>query len=155
MDFRKAWMDGEIEAGTLCDEIERLQAKLEALRKQEPAGTLHDNGRFVWRGTTPREWHYAGHRWQMYLAAGAHGAIENAAQGLIDDIDCLMAESEGVAGLHLNGDLAPWGELEPGGRFERLTHLDLLRDALASGAHCAPDGWPSYDEVAEKLTEIG
>lgn len=75
----------------------------------------------------------------LYLAAGAHGAIENAAQGLIDDIDCLMSESEGVAGLHLNGDLAPWNELEPGGRFERLTHLDLLREVLATGAQGATD----------------
>jgi hypothetical protein len=30
----------------------------------------------------------------------------------------LIAQSEGVAGLHLNGDLAPWGELLEGGRFE-------------------------------------
>lgn len=30
----------------------------------------------------------------------------------------LMHESEGVYGLHLNGDVAPWGDLEKGGRFE-------------------------------------
>ena len=30
----------------------------------------------------------------------------------------LQENSEGVAGLHLNGDVAPWDELRQGGRFE-------------------------------------
>ena len=30
----------------------------------------------------------------------------------------LINESTGVAGLHLNGDVAPWDELEEGGRYE-------------------------------------
>jgi len=30
----------------------------------------------------------------------------------------LIKESEGVAGLHLNGDMAPWSDLLEGGRFE-------------------------------------
>ena len=30
----------------------------------------------------------------------------------------LMDNSTGVDGLHLNGDVAPWGELRTGGRFE-------------------------------------
>lgn len=30
----------------------------------------------------------------------------------------LMDESTGVAGLHQNGDVAPWEELEDGGRFQ-------------------------------------
>lgn len=30
----------------------------------------------------------------------------------------LIAESDGVAGLHLNGDVATWDELRTGGRFE-------------------------------------
>lgn len=30
----------------------------------------------------------------------------------------LIAESRGVAGLHLNGDLAPWDELRTGGQYE-------------------------------------
>jgi hypothetical protein len=33
-------------------------------------------------------------------------------------IESLIHESTGVAGLHLNGDLAPWNELRTGGRFE-------------------------------------
>ena len=30
----------------------------------------------------------------------------------LQDVDGLMSESEGVAGLHLNGDIAHWSELE-------------------------------------------
>ncbi len=44
----------------------------------------------------------------------------------------LIDESDGVAGLHRNGDIATWGELRTGGRFEEwlapfdaaLTHQD-------------------------------
>ena len=43
--------------------------------------------------------------------------------GLVGDIQGLMSESEGVAGLQRNGDVAPWAELETGARFERLSNL--------------------------------
>jgi hypothetical protein len=46
------------------------------------------------------------------------------------DITGLMQESEGVAGLHLNGDLAAWDELLPGGRFERLSNLNEVAESL-------------------------
>ncbi|MDE2107280.1 MAG: hypothetical protein KGL39_59330 [Patescibacteria group bacterium] len=59
-----------------------------------------------------------------------NAALREALQGLHDDIDGLMGESSGVYGLHLNGDPSPWGELIPGGRFERLEHLDIARAAL-------------------------
>jgi len=36
----------------------------------------------------------------------------------ISAIRSLINESHGVAGLHLNGDVAEWTELEQGGRFE-------------------------------------
>lgn len=38
-------------------------------------------------------------------------------------VDQLIAESGGVYGLHLNGDMAPWAELRSGGRYE-----EWLRD---------------------------
>ncbi len=125
-------------------ERDALRKELDALRRQEPAlwivKTRSGMARTITKHEPDRSFYDMGETFHpLHLAAGAHGAIEKAAQGLIDDIDCLMSESEGVAGLHLNGDLAPWGELEPGGRFERLTHLDLLRDALAAGAQSAPD----------------
>ena len=47
-------------------------------------------------------------------------------------IDDLIEHSEGVAGLHLNGDLAPWESLIEGGQFEPwLLALSDARDALA------------------------
>lgn len=33
-------------------------------------------------------------------------------------VEVLMDNSTGVAGLHLNGDVATWGDLRTGGRFE-------------------------------------
>lgn len=42
----------------------------------------------------------------------------------------LVADSRGVAGLHLNGDEAPWDELEKGGAYERLQDLHAAMDAI-------------------------
>ena len=51
---------------------------------------------------------------------------------LCEAIDDLISHSEGVAGLHLNGDLAPWESLIEGGQFEPwLLALSDARDALA------------------------
>ena len=43
--------------------------------------------------------------------------IERLRKG-IAAVEALMSESYGVAGLHMNGDNASWGELSQGGRFE-------------------------------------
>lgn len=43
----------------------------------------------------------------------------------------VMSESEGVAGLHLNGDVAEWDSLTRGGKFEDwLKAYDEVRDHL-------------------------
>ena len=60
-------------------------------------------------------------------------ALRQASGNLVNDIDGLISESEGVAGLHLNGDVADWGVLVPGGRFERLSALDDVRALAAKG----------------------
>lgn len=57
--------------------------------------------------------------------------VSRLAAQLVDELDGLVGESDGVSGLHLNGDVATWDELLPGGRFERLSSLDELRAALA------------------------
>lgn len=54
-----------------------------------------------------------------------------ALDGLSQDIHSLIHESSGVSGLHLNDDLAPWHELEAGGRFERLIHLPIAFETIA------------------------
>ena len=59
-------------------------------------------------------------------------AVDGLAARLVDELDGLVGESYGVSGLHLNGDAAPWDDLLPGGRFERLSSLDELRAALAT-----------------------
>lgn len=58
------------------------------------------------------------------------GRVHDLAALLVDELDGLVGESDGVSGLHLNGDVATWDELLPGGRFERLSSLDELRAAL-------------------------
>jgi hypothetical protein len=55
-----------------------------------------------------------------------------ALEGLAEDVQGLIAESHGVAGMHLNGDVAPWHELEAGGMFERLTNLPAAFAAIAA-----------------------
>lgn len=56
-----------------------------------------------------------------------------AATDALDCFDTLVGESKGVAGLHLNGDLAPWSDLIEGGKLEMWTHgIADLREALAA-----------------------
>ena len=53
---------------------------------------------------------------------------------LVGEIDLLASESCGVAGLHLNGDVATWEEILPGGRFEWLGSLERAESAIAKAA---------------------
>lgn len=50
-------------------------------------------------------------------------------------VESLILESKGVAGLHLNGDLAGWDELRTGGRFEAWLYRfdDALEIARSFG----------------------
>lgn len=90
--------------------------------------------------------------------AGWRPPLGNPAGTLIDRIDSLQSEceklrkglaavqdlvtnSEGVAGLHLNGDVAPWDDLREAGRFE-----EWLIDFDAATQH--PDNKP---EVAPSI----
>ena len=45
-------------------------------------------------------------------------------EAAVDAVRNLINNSEGVAGLHLNGDVAPWDELMEGGEYEAW--LDAL-----------------------------
>lgn len=73
------------------------------------------------------------------LASGLPAAIEardkalELLRALEDSVSCLIGSSEGVYGLHLNGDPAPWSELTEGGAFEDwlLSHSEA-RAFLAS-----------------------
>lgn len=56
--------------------------------------------------------------------------IALAAEELAKSVEDLIRDSNGVAGLHLNGDFAPWHELVEGGRFEEwLLALAAFREA--------------------------
>ena len=55
-----------------------------------------------------------------------------ALERLLHDVSDLAANSEGVAGLHMNGNVADWGSLLPGGEFGAwLASIDAARAAIA------------------------
>ena len=58
-----------------------------------------------------------------------HGA--DSSSSLSREIWDLISESDGVYGLHQNGDLAPWDELLPGGEYERLLSLPPFDDTAS------------------------
>ena len=59
-------------------------------------------------------------------------ALVEAASAVLHDVDDLIANSEGVAGLHQNGDVADWESLLEGGQFGGwLQSLEAFRAALA------------------------
>jgi hypothetical protein len=63
--------------------------------------------------------------------------LQRAAAWALRDFLELVEASEGVYGLHQNGDPAPWGELLAGGRFEDWTaNIEALR-VLLHGLHPA------------------
>jgi hypothetical protein len=52
----------------------------------------------------------------------------------LDAVEVLIDNSSGVAGLHLNGDLALWSDLRTGGHFEAwLLAFDEAIDAAMKG----------------------
>ena len=46
--------------------------------------------------------------------------LSTAARQFLSEWDDLIGESNGVCGLHLNGDDAPWDEIVEDGRYERI-----------------------------------
>ena len=51
-----------------------LRAKIAEMERQEPAGTLHDDGYFVWRERPhPYQGNYAGWKMVLYALPGAKG----------------------------------------------------------------------------------
>jgi len=59
--------------------------------------------------------------------------VREAARLGVSSVRGLISESRGVDGLHLNGDIAEWRELDRGGRYgEWLDGFNQLEDALAA-----------------------
>ena len=57
----------------LREECRALRAKITEMEQQEPAGTLHDDGYFVWRKPAPYRSNYAGWKMALYALPGARG----------------------------------------------------------------------------------
>jgi hypothetical protein len=73
------------------------------------------------------------------------------------DFDVLTGHSGGVYGLHLNGDLAPWGELLAGGRLCAWTAgIAHLRDTLAAhDAEKRRQSTAAAREIEKSLRDAG
>lgn len=50
---------------------------------------------------------------------------------IVSEFDELSAQSDGVAGYHLNGDIATWEEIKRGGRYECLGSIDYAAELIA------------------------
>ena len=66
-------------------EIRELRARIEAMEQQEPVGTLHDDGCFVWRETAPHQSNYAGWKMALYALPGAQN-FADAYQGAMEGV---------------------------------------------------------------------
>jgi len=89
-------------------------------------------GRIAAKSVLQMHANYVGNKAKSASLEEQRDKLLAALEGLAGDIHSLIHESSGVAGLHLNDDLAPWYELEAGGRFERLTHLPIAVEAIAA-----------------------
>lgn len=67
-----------------------------------------------------------------FLASGKLAEVLAAFRQLTKDISELIGLSEGVYGLHLNGDPSPWSDLLSGGRYEEwLASLEVAERLLS------------------------
>lgn len=74
---------------------------------------------------------------------------------LIADLRGLITDSEGVYGLHRNGDPAPWDEILRGGAYEdRLKSFDALSDVFADIDARGEKPQKPVEEVATAATQV-
>jgi hypothetical protein len=64
-------------------------------------------------------------------APDAPDHVADSSESLSREIWGLIGESDGVYGLHKNGDPAPWDKLLPGGGYERLSSLPPFDDTAS------------------------
>lgn len=81
--------------------------------------------------------------------------VRSALATLVSSLDDLIADSEGVAGLHRNGDVATWDELVSGGRFEDwLSSLDRARAALSASIPIGEGEAPARVPEASRQPDV-
>lgn len=69
----QAIWDAMLGAAPEAKQVDELRAKIEQMERQEPVGTLYDDGCFVWRNGRPYESNYAGWKLKLYALPGAKG----------------------------------------------------------------------------------
>jgi hypothetical protein len=91
----------ETKCARLEQERDELLARIEERERQEPVGTLHDDGCFVWSTPRPYESNYAGWKMKLYLAPGAQPA-PSVPEDVMRDAEryrYLRARDDGTAGV--------------------------------------------------------
>ena len=80
----------------------------------------------------------------------------------IREVEALIEASRGVAGLHLNGDVATWGELRTDGRFCWLEKFDeaaaivaaedasVVENAASASCDVSMDDWDMEAEFCDE-----
>lgn len=153
--------------------IKRMRQDVGGLGVSVPPGAAQEWGdayRFAWNGNNHIEAAGAGFRAllrsvgsrliESWPAADQDGEpvapspgdpVRAALEVLVKSLDDLIADSEGVAGLHRNGDVATWDELTSGGRFEDwLSSLDAARAALSVST---PTGEGETDLLVDRFAD--
>lgn len=99
--------------------------------------------------------------YEMAVAARAvapagvpEGKALSALQTLVGELDSLIDDSEGVSGLHRNGDIAAWSELMSDGAYPWLSSLDDARRIACARpvAELTPSGvWAPLEPTDEMM----
>lgn len=109
-----------------------LAASPVILAEAQGALTVQDNGGPVYAIDSPTLHDRAMARY-VVKAMNHHDPLIKALGTLVDSLDHLISDSYGVAGLHLNGEIVPWGDLTEGGRYQEwLSSLEEARATLAA-----------------------
>jgi hypothetical protein len=135
------------------------QAQIQAQEARTQRAIVMEIGRIV---GCDRDWEMVG-AVKSYVD-GLRAEVER----LRESFDDLIRNSEGVAGLHLNGDVAPWGDLLEGGNFEEWLlplsetpaqslapiRVDRLLSALSLCRHHASYSVGDSDALSAQLRTI-
>ena len=118
------WTDHEAEIARLTADLAESRAYAMALEQE-----LRDRAR--WVGAVEMSEAAAFSAGYETADEASQAALAKAAIAALHDIDDLVANSEGVSGLHLNGDMAPWSEIMDGGAYGAwLQSVERLREAI-------------------------
>jgi len=94
--------DGEAIRIKMSEALAEIEAHVYTLESTLKA-SIKANGQFVAEIITVKA--------ERDAALARVTVLQNSLEGLLSEVDALIGDSQGVYGLHLNGDNSPWDEL--------------------------------------------